>query len=208
MKVTRQTGKELVVVDSTLWVAAIAGLAGLVLLAVAIAGRKIKGAAGACLFLLFAFIALQKSTFVFNAEERMVHWRLLRYFNTLTGSTAFEAINDIGIQSTSSVSGGTSYRLTLVTAKGAMPMSAAYSGGSKHHEALREQILLFIMGDQAQAKAAIGGGAAAIESSAVSLLKQGRKIDAIRLLTSSGEMNLTEATQRVTEIEQAMRATK
>jgi len=207
MKVTRQTDKELVIEDSTLWMAAIAALAGLVLLVVAIAGGKIGGAAGACLFLLVAFIALQKSTFIFDADERIVRWRLLRYLNTLTGSMGFDAINDIGIQSTSSVSGGTSYRLTLLTAKGAMPMSTAYSGGSKHHEALREQILLFIKGGKEQT-AVSASAAASLESSIVALLKQGRKIDAICLLTSNGEMNLTEATQRVKEIEHTMRATK
>jgi len=206
VRVTRRTKRELVVEDSSLWLAAILALASLPLWYVVIVLGKKGSLFGAAFFLLCAFIGLRKSTFVFDADRRLVNWRELRYLKMSSGCIAFDAITDIGIEAASGDAGSTNYRLTILTAQGPIPLSSVYSGGgSEKYASLREQILAFVKHDgapAAMASAASAEGVANLESSICALLKQGRKIDAIRLLRSTSNMGLTEATRRVTEIEE------
>ena len=204
MKITRQTDTELEVQDSMLWLGAFFVLVALVLAYAALRSgdRRLLYPGG--LFLLFAFISLQKSTFVFDSARRMVTWRVLRYGKTSTGSIDFDALRGVTVDSMPSArSGGSMYRLTLQTTQDPIPLAAAYGGGEKYYAGLRERINGFLKVHLAQGAAA--GDTASVtpelESYIRSLLQQGRKIDAIELLRSHSTMSLTEAQQRIAEME-------
>ena len=106
------------------------------------------------------------------------------------------------LQSEPGKSGRPTYRLAMVTAEGAMPLSSGYGGTSERCVALQSEILQVLRPGQTVAAAPPATSIAAqLDSSIRTLVAQGRKIDAIKLLTSAG-MNLTEAKQRADEIEQ------
>ncbi len=208
MKITRQTETELEVQDSMLWLGAIFAVLILVLLYAALRSgdRRLLYPAG--LLLLFAFIGLRKSTFLFDATRRMVTWRLLRYFNTSTGCIGFDALRGVVIDTMPSRSGGTLYRLTLMTTQDPIPLAVGYGGGEKYYAVLRERINGFLKANLTQAAKADDTNRATpeLESYIRLLLQQGRRIDAIELLRSHSTMGLTEAHERVSELEKTLAA--
>ena len=210
MKITRQTETELEVQESTLWLGAILAVFILVLLYAALRSgdRRLLYPAG--FLLLFAFVGLRKSTFLFDATHRMVTWRLLRYCKTSTGSIGFDALRGVVIDTMQGRSGGTLYRLTLMTTEDPIPLAVGYGGGEKYYAASQARINGFLKTNLAQAAKADDANSATpeLESYIRLLLQQGRKIDAIELLRSHSTMGLTEAHERVSEMEKALAAEK
>jgi hypothetical protein len=209
MKITRPNEHELVTVDSTLWLSAFFLLASLPMFYVALHSSK-SAWWGAGFFLLSAFLCLQKSTFAFDGVRRSVTWRVLKFGRQRGGELPFDAIRGITIETSRGESGGQTYRLALVTADGPVSLATPYSSGQEQHHAMREELLTFLKGAGAAVKAQseyeepIQNLQLAVES----LLKQGRKIDAIALLRSEQKLSLTEAHTRVTEMEKAMKTGK
>jgi ribosomal protein L7/L12 len=80
-------------------------------------------------------------------------------------------------------------------------MSDGYGGGGQWLEKIREAIVAFIKQDAASAD-----GAAELDASIRSLLKQGRKIDAVTLVRTRENLGLTQAVQRVNDVEKRMKA--
>ncbi len=92
----------------------------------------------------------------------------------------------------------------MLTANGPIPLSSGYGDTSDKCLALQSHIRQLLKPGQTIAAAAPATSMAAhLDSSVRALVAQGRKIDAIKLLTSAG-MNPTDAKQRTDEIEKQM----
>jgi hypothetical protein len=206
MHVTRKTNQELVVVDSLIWIS--------VLLLCFFAGFAYKvyleptrnAAFGLGLVLLFVIIPLRKETVVFDAALQQARWKRLRMFKVGSGTIPFSTITGIAIEALASGRGGATYRLSIQTADDKpVPMSDAYGNSRAHYEALQAEIVEFLHLDGAKAAPAYDVGD---EASIRSLLMEGRKIDAIKLLRNSRDIGLAEAKDQVDAIEQKMKTTK
>ncbi|MGA3133024.1 MAG: hypothetical protein ABSD59_19640 [Terracidiphilus sp.] len=195
MRVKRETPAELVVAEGTIWVSCIcAVVASALLYSLRNQGQKLGGLLMAGFLLAFAAGFVLKTQVIFNAMERTASWSGRRLFWVKSGTIPFDAIQDVGMDSSVGNHGVLTYRMTIVTAQGTIPMSDSYSGGKQSKTEMRERILRFL-GKEA------GSANEADESSIRSLLAQGRKIDAIQLLRSSRNIGLTEAKQQVEAIE-------
>ncbi len=204
MKVTRHTASELVVGDSCLWLAAVCLIMAVFPIYAAIASGKKSTMVAAALVAVFSVVWLRKSTFVFDAGQRVVRWKRLRYFNTSSGTISFDDIRDITTETMQNRS-GTLYRLTIITPLASVPLADAYGGGSDKYARLRQEILSFV---KPQASMPTAGRSQDLESSVRELLLQGRKIDAVTLLRNAEDLDLSAAMQRVEEIELGMKAGK
>ncbi|MFZ1139463.1 MAG: hypothetical protein WAN76_09810 [Candidatus Sulfotelmatobacter sp.] len=201
MTVQRNTEGVLVVQNSTLWLSAVFGVLGVIMIAAAFFSGDKRLAAPASVMAVFAVLCLSKYTFVFDSTQRMVRWQIMRFGKRRAGSMPFDAVKDVVLQSEPGKSGRPTYRLAMLTAEGSMPLSSGYGDTSDRCLALQSQILQLLRPGQAAAATAPATSIAAhLDASIRTLVAQGRKIDAIKLLTSTG-MNLTDAKQRADEIE-------
>ncbi|MGA3371961.1 MAG: hypothetical protein ABSC48_09390 [Terracidiphilus sp.] len=207
MRIVRQNEQELVVRDSMIWLSVFFALVSLPMIYAALAhGTKgIQYPAG--VFLLIALFCLRKKTFVFDARQRIVRWHGIRVLRTYSGSMPFSEITEIGTETMPSPHGQTLYRLTLITARGSTPISDGYGGGGQWFEKIREAIVAFVKPDAPSvAGAASTAGDSGLDASIRSLLAQGRKIDAIALARTRENLDLTQAVQRVKEVEEQRKA--
>ncbi len=196
MRIVRQTDQELVVRDSMIWLSVFFTLISSPMLYAAIVhGTKgIQYPAG--VFLLIALFCLRKTTFVFDARQRIVRWQGLRILKVYSGSMPFSEITGIGTETIPGQRGQSQYRLTLITPHGSTPLSDGYGGGGRWLEKIRETIVAFLKLDGATV-----ADHSDFDASIRSLLKQGRKIDAITLVREKENLSLALALQRVEEIE-------
>jgi hypothetical protein len=206
MRIVRQSEYELVVRDSTIWLSIFFALVSLPMIYAAI----VHGTKGiqypACIFLLIALFCLRKTTFVFDARQRIVRWQGIRVLKVYSGSMPFSDIAEVGTESMPSPHGQLLYRLTLITQHGSTPLSDGYGGGGQWLEKIREAIAAFIKRDAATVSGADSSPHdSGLDASIRSLLNQGRKIDAITLLRAKENLGLTQAVQRVDEIENGIR---
>lgn len=212
MRITRQTSTELVVEDSLLWVTVLCALVAAPLLYIGIAPGLHGTLAGGGLFLFFGLFGVRKMTFVFDGIERRVRWNGRKLFKVESGSIPFDEITGIGVEAMSSDNSGVAYRLSILTAHGSVPMAYAYGGGKGRQARMRAEILAFLhpgaQGASSAATETASGTGLADEASIRSLLRQGRKIDAVTLLRSTERLSLTAAMQRVNAIDAAMKAGK
>jgi hypothetical protein len=201
MGVQRNAEGVLVVRNSTLWVSAMFGVLVVILIGAAFSSGEKRLCRPAAVMAGFAVLCMSKYTFVFDATQRTVRWQTMRFGRRKAGSMPFDAVKR-SAPSEPGKSGRPTYRLAMVTAEGAMPLSSGYGGTSERCVALQSEILQVLRPGQTVAAAPPATSIAAqLDSSIRTLVAQGRKIDAIKPLTSAG-MNLTEAKQRADEIEQ------
>ncbi len=200
MVAQRNTEGVLVFQNSTVWLSVVCGVIIAILIYAAFASGDNRLFRPALFLGLFFVAFLSKYKFVFDATQRMVRWQIMRFGWRRTGSLPFDAVKDVVLQSEPG-KGRPTYRLAILTAEGSMPLSSGYGGTSERCMAQQSQILQLVRPGQAPAATAPATSiAASMDSSIRTLVAQGRKIDAIKLLTSMG-MSLTEANQRVDEIE-------
>jgi len=203
MHALRKTNQELVFVDSTIWLAIL--LLGFSIFA---AYRSyVQSSRGGFLavgfLLLFSFLFWRKEIVTFDAGRQQAEWKRRRAFKVASGTVPFSEITGIGMETTTASHGVLTYRLTILTRDEPVPMSDVYSGNQGHYESIRQEILAFLHLDSDQAKSAQGAplvGGIDDEASVVSLLKQGRRIDAIQLVRSTQKIGLAEATDHVAHI--------
>jgi ribosomal protein L7/L12 len=100
--------------------------------------------------------------------------------------------------------GTLTYRLTILTDGKPVPMSDVYSGNREHYETLKAELSEFLHLDTAGRSSSD----IADENSIQSLLKQGRKVDAIALVRASQHIGLTEAVDLVNRINEKMNTAK
>jgi hypothetical protein len=144
MHIARQTPQELVVVAGTRWLSAICAAAALFTLCFVITRHEPKGLFLAAFFLLFALIMDLRTTFTFDAGQRMVRWNGRKVCKAESGEIPFDEISDIGTESTGAARGVPVYRLTIITPRATIPMAYAYNGQPDGYSALRGQILDFV----------------------------------------------------------------
>jgi hypothetical protein len=200
MHVTRKTNQELVVIDGSIWMS--------VLFLCAVAFISFQGlthsmrnwwvAAGA--LSLFAFLMWRRETVTFDVAGQQVHWVRRRAFKLASGTIPFSDMRGITIESMSGNHNALSYRLTILTTDKPVPMSDEYGGGQAHYEALRKQILEYVGMDKS------GSPGQDHETSIRALLLQGRKVDAVAFVRENYQLDLTEAVDRVNEIDAKMKA--
>ena len=210
MRITRHTAHELVVVDSALGISAILFVASLPLFYAATRPGKIGALFGACLFLLGAVVWIRKTTFTFDAGEQRVRWQGRKVLKTENGVIPFSEITGIGTEATFGSGGSNTYRLTILTRNGLVPLAYTYGGNQQKYASTREEILRFLHLEATVPKAdqRPEDKPAIDEISVRSLLGQGRKIDAISLVRNSAHLGLTEAVKIVEEIGERMKAAK
>lgn len=207
MKITSQTPTELVVEDNSVWLSWIFGSCAAVIMFFSVTHHQMRGLIGAAVFLLFALITDLHTTFTFDSTQRVVRWKGLKQFRTFSGTIPFDDITDIGTETSSSSSGGMTYRLTIITPTGTVPMAYSYTGRNDNYAPLREQILHFIKSELQEAAGLTPSGIPTdLEPSVRSLLEQGRKIDAIKLVQSTQHLGLSDSVKRVDLLEQSMKA--
>jgi hypothetical protein len=206
MHVVRETPNELETKDSSVWASVLCAIVATTVACFALAGNQLRNLLVSAIFFLFALPFVRTVEFKFNCVERVVRWRGRKLFKVESGSVLFDEITGIGTETTSGDEGGMSYRLSILTAHGSIPMAYTYNGGEEHYANLRERILAFIHPGAPIPADPTGAGGLASEASIRSLLRQGRKIDAIELLRSSASISLTEAVQRVEAIDAKRKA--
>ncbi len=206
MHVTRKTNQEMVVADSSIWVSVFLLCVAAAVVYASIVHGKLPGLAVAAFFALFAFMFWRKEVVVFDAGRQQVDWRRRRAFGVARGIVPFSEITGIGMDRTATGSRGTLvYRLTILTSGKPVPMSDVYNGGRQHYDSLRAEILQFLHLDGGEEVPTSG---VVDEASIQSLLQQGRKVDAIDLVSSSQHIGLSEAVKRVNEIGEKMKAAR
>lgn len=210
MRITRHTAQELVVVDSALGLSVFLSIASLLLFYMATRPGKIGALFGGCLFLLGALVCLRKTVFTFDAGEQRVRWQGRKFLKTENGVIPFSEITGIGTETSFGSSSANTYRLTILTRSGLVPLAYTYGGNKQEYASLRETIMSFLHLEAPVTKTESQPDAdsAIDEESVRSLLKQGRKIDAISLIRSSTHVELTEAVRIVKDIDERMNATR
>jgi hypothetical protein len=210
MHIARQSPTELVCKDSLLWLSIPFSLVALAFAWFAIMEAKLLKFVGTGVFLLLAASTAVSTTFVFDSVRRTVLWNGRKFLKVDSGEIPFDDITGIGVEALSSEDGGATYRLSILTAQGSVPMAYAYTNGEDRHARMREAILAFL-NPGAQSLPSVSAATAsgvplADEASIRSLLRQGRKIDAVVLLRSTERLGLTEAMKRINAIDAAMKA--
>ncbi|MGA8343180.1 MAG: hypothetical protein WB781_14695, partial [Candidatus Sulfotelmatobacter sp.] len=154
MTVQRNTEGVLVVQNSTLWLSAVFGVLGVIMIAAAFFSGDKRLAAPASVMAVFAVLCLSKYTFVFDSTQRMVRWQIMRFGKRRAGSMPFDDVKDVVLQSEPGKSGRPTYRLAMLTAEGSMPLSSGYGDTSDRCLALQSQILQLLRPGQAAAATA------------------------------------------------------
>ena len=165
---------------------------------------KLSGLWVAAFFELFAFLFWRKEMVVFDAGRQQATWWRRRAFKAANGTVPFSEIKGIGMEASSAEHGTLTYRLTILTSGTPVPMSDVYSGNHEHYESLKTEVLQFLHMDTAEAP----NSGIKDENSIQSLLKQGRKVDAIALVRASQHIGLTDAVDVVNRIDEKMKTEK
>ncbi|HLY41634.1 MAG TPA: hypothetical protein VKR52_10480 [Terracidiphilus sp.] len=211
MHIQRQTSTELVLQDGSMWMAFLFVPAAFFGGVAAIEKHKPMGLLISAFFLLFAAAFTRHTTFTLDGMQRVARFRRRTFLKIETGSIPFDSISDIVIDAQAGDRNSVSYRLSLVTGDGPVPMANVFSGGSYEHvQHLREDILQFIglgSGLPAPEPGILSDGISAdIEASVRSLLARGRKIDAVSLVRAQQDLGLTDAVSRVDALAEKMKS--
>lgn len=198
MKLKRETPMELVVVESSEWLSYLflCVAAGL-FYGVGLHGREHtwKAFIPAAVFIAIAAAFFMRTQVTFDNARRQARWIRRRLFWVKSRAIAFDDITGVGMESTTGQNNQQIYRLTLLTSNGSVPMSDIYSGGIQSYEKLREKILQFLNLEAGKTDGTLD------ESAIRSLLAQGRKTDAIQLLSTSKHVGLAAATKMIETVE-------
>ncbi len=204
MHVSRKTTTELALVDSSIWVSVLLLCAAVPVVYMSIAHGRQSGLWVTGFFVLCAFLFWRKEVVVFDAAKQQATWWRRRAFKAANGTIPFSEIKGIGMEASAAGEHGTlTYRLTILTSGKPVPMSDVYAANRPHYEALKAEICDFLHVENVEMP-----DAGVDENSIESLLKQGRKVDAIELVRASQKIGLTEAVDLVNGIEEKMKAAK
>lgn len=197
MHITRKTSTELALVDSSIWVSMflLCVFVPAVYRTIVRVGRAEFLAAG--FLLLCAFLFWRKEVVVFDAGKQQATWWRRRAFKSANGMVPFSQITGIGIESNSANNNALVYRLTILTSDKPVPLSDVYRADKQRCDSVKAEILEFLHLDDREPVSSFG---VATENSIQSLLRQGRRADAIELVRASQHIGLTEAVRLVNEI--------
>jgi hypothetical protein len=203
MHISQKTNQELVVADTSIWVSIfLLSVTLFVLYRMIVSHARPGNYLVAGFFGLFVLLFWRKEVVVFDAGRQQVLWTRRRLFGVASGTVPFSEITGIGMETSSARNNVLVYRLAILTAQGSIPMSDNYAGDSEKYGKLRREILEFLKLDSDETRSALEPVLSSDidEASVRSLLRQGRRIDAIRLVRSTQKLSLIEATDRVNAI--------
>jgi hypothetical protein len=193
LRIVENTETKLRLHDRTLWVTVVCLAAAAINLGYFwLKGGDIGQMAVSGLFIIFGLAFLRSTDLTFDKIARtcVLHRpdvvRVTRY------AFAFDEIKDIQVD-TEPVSSDhvIPCRLRLITANSTVPLSAAYEPDLERYEAMREEILVSVFGK---------GAKPAAYDPVHTLVKEGRLIDAIRILREREGLDLTTAKARVDKL--------
>jgi hypothetical protein len=201
MTATEETdGSLLLTYDSTRWTKWLIG-ATLVMLGTAVYDyfigargdeRVIGLLGGAATLALIALVMLEQSRFRVDPRTRLIEWEQRWGFRQRAGVTAFADVQHVSVEQPIGDTGIPSRRLVLHLAGGTLlPVTVGYKPDvdgaiSRSGEALRR-----ILGQEPAPSAS---------ALARALIKQGRKVEAVKILVEQEGLSLTEAKHRVDQI--------
>ncbi len=204
MHALRKTNQDLVFVSSTIWIAVLLfGFSVFGAYRSYVQGLRM-GFVAVGFALLCGILFWRKELVTFDAGRQQADWIRRRAFTVAHGTVPFTEITGIGMETTSGSHGELAYRLTILTKDKPVPMSDVYSGDQKHYEAIRQEILAFLKLDREE----VLSSGSAHDNAIQSMLRQGRKMDAIKLVRASEKIGLAEAADIVNSIEEKMKAAK
>jgi hypothetical protein len=205
MQVTRKTNQELAVVDSSIWVSMVLLCAAVLVTYASIAHGKLNGLWVAGFFALCAFLFWRKEVVVFDSGRQQATWWRRRAFKVASGAVPFSDITGVGMEASAAGNNVLTYRLTLLTSGQPVPLSDVYRGDKERCDSVKAEILDFLHLDGGDT---VSNSGVAHENSIQSLLRQGRRVDAIALVRASEHIGLTEAVDVVNRIDEKMKTAK
>ncbi len=205
MRMIRKTNQELVVADSSIWVSVVLLCAdvGVVYRGYVMGSWQTLVLAG--FLTLCAFVFWRKEVVVFDAGRQQAEWRRIRAYKLDDGVVPFSEITGIGMDTSSAKNNQLVYRLTLLTAGQPVPLSDVFRGDKQRCDSVRAEILAFLHLEGAEA---VLDARSAHDNSIEALLRQGRKMDAIKLVRASEKIGLSEAVKIANDIDEKMKAAK
>ena len=205
MRIAHRSLTELVVRDSSIWMAGVSVGGALLLIGYGIAQQEINFFWIAAFFLLCATILARSTTFTFDGMQRKIRWHGYKPFKRASGTIPFDDIADITIEISSAGGGAPTYRLSLSTSAGVVPMAYLFTASRDAYVSLRHELLSFLRPGLQEpppdVHAPANGIPAALESSLRVLLAGGRKVDAIALLRAIEHIGPGEALKRLNTID-------
>jgi hypothetical protein len=200
MRIVEDTSSRLVLRDRSLWLSwFMFGLAVVSVVWVLAQRADPRQLLLGAVWLGFGLAFLRATDAVFDMERGVCHLRRRDIWRVTQRELAFADITDVRVEPMplDDADGPISCRLSLVTAAGAVPLTATYQPGLESFEAMRGVIL----------DALFPGRAKPPEEDPVEVLvKAGRRIDAIALLRRRHGLGLAEAHSRVAALRKSLAA--
>jgi hypothetical protein len=197
MRIKANTPSQLVLRDRTLWISAVCFAAALFMAFRVLAYHDPGGLGISALFLAgFGIVFLEATDIVFDKAGQVCRLRRLGSFRSSRDSFGFADIRDVRVEIAPmhGRTGSTMCRLALVTASGTIPLTRSYEPTLERYNAMRDAIVLALAADLPPS---------ADIDLVQDLVDQGRTIDAITLLQKRDKLGLTEAHERVAQLEAA-----
>jgi hypothetical protein len=195
MRITENSAERLVLKEQTVWISVVCALGAMVMLYQSWAKHLWGGLVSAGFFALFALIMHRTSRAEFDKHTRVATLGQLRTFKRSSFSLVFDDITDVIIESDALGDGpAPSCRLSIQTSGGARPITDSYSSDYGGYVVMRIAILETLGRPVTDA----------VDQSLRQLIRSRRTIDAIRLLRSQKNMDLTTARQRVAQLQREL----
>ncbi|NIP37649.1 MAG: hypothetical protein GWO07_01135 [Candidatus Dadabacteria bacterium] len=153
--------------------------------------QNVYGAGGSAIFLFIAYMAFyEKSVFNFNRVSQHLLWNRIRYFKKQSGIVSFLNITSVNLQISTGDDSSPDYRVVMKTDTGDIPITIAYTGNKElcYQTIKRISEILTLQSTDL------------VMRSAGKMVREGRHIDSVKLLTNEKGVSLTEAKNIVDEL--------
>jgi hypothetical protein len=191
VRIMENSARRLVLYEQTVWISVVCVLAAMVMLYQSWASHRWGGLVSAGFFALFALISLRTSRAQFDKHARVATLDKMRIFKRSSFRLLFDEISDVVIETDGLGDGpAPSCRLSLQTNDGSRLLTDGYSSGYGNYVVMRFAILETLGRPVSDA----------VDQSLRELIRSRRTIDAISLLRSQKNMDLTAARERVVQL--------
>ncbi len=197
MRISENTPSRLRLRDRTLWISLVCfAAAAAIVVGVAFDREQSGQLIPAVLSVIFGLAFLRATDVTFDKIERVCAVRRFDVLRVARTRLAFEEIVDVRveIEPMPDNAAAVSCRLSLVTASGAVPLTAGYEPDQARYDTMREAVLEVVFRDRRKP--------AALDPVRM-LVKEGRFIDAVAMLRMREGLDLTTASARVDELRNA-----
>jgi len=140
MRIVEDKPERMVLRDRTLWVSLVTGPLALLLVVVTIGKPAWAPGLAAAVLGLCAFVFFNSTDVVLDRLARTIDLRRMSMGRTRTWSLRFDEIAQVRVDRTSGGRNGPTFRLTFLTAGGAIPLTAAYEGGQAKYDDMLKRV--------------------------------------------------------------------